>query len=136
MQLDQLGHQLDLVARVAEGLHPRTRHPCTDHLVVVEGHPSVDERTCPRLADVVEERGEAEQPIGRRLVHHREGVGEHVLVPVDRVLFERETGQLGEELAGQPGPTTNQRPTEGTATTMILSSSSRIRSAETIERRP
>ena len=49
-------------------------HPRPHHLVVVEGHPAVDEGPGPRLADVVEQGGQAQQPVRRRLVHHGQGV--------------------------------------------------------------
>ena len=103
MEVDQLGHHVHVVVRVPQGLHPVAGHPGPDHLVVVEGDPAVDEGPGPRLADVVEEGGQSEQPVGAGLVHHGQGVGQHVLVPVDRILLEGEPGQLGEELVGQAG---------------------------------
>ena len=74
-----------------------------DDLVVVEAHAAVGDGARARLADVVEQRGQAQQPVRRRLVHDCEGVRQDVLVPVDRILLERETRQLGQELAGQAG---------------------------------
>ena len=69
----------------------------------------------PRLADVVEERGEAEQPVRRGLVDHRQGVGEHVLVPVDRVLLEgeRRAARGGTRRPGRSRPRTTARSTGG-----------------------
>ena len=40
---------------------------------------------------------------GAGLVHHGQGVGQDVLVPVDRVLLEGQGRQLGQELVGQAG---------------------------------
>ena len=66
----------------------------------------------PRLADVVEQRRQPRQaevvrgrPLGRRgdVLHDRDRVRQHVLVPVDRVVFEPHRRQLGKELVGEPG---------------------------------
>ena len=74
-----------------------------DHLMVMEGHSPVADRTRLGLADVVEEGGEAQEPVRSGLVDHRQGVGEHVFVSVDWVLFEGEAGQFGQEVSGQAG---------------------------------
>ena len=103
VQLDQPHHGVDVGGRVAQRLHARPRHARADHLVVVEAHAAVGDGARARLADVVEERGQAEQPVLRGLVDDGQGVGQHVLVPVDRVLLERQARQLGQELVGQAG---------------------------------
>ena len=104
VEVDQLHHRLEVVVGVLERCHPLAGHPGAHHLVMVEGDPPVDERPGPGLADIVEEGGQPQQTVGAGLVHHRQGVGQHILVPVDRVLFEGQPGKLGEELVGQPGP--------------------------------
>ena len=99
---------------IAQRGHPLAGHPGADDLVVVEGHAASAEGAGLRLADVVEEGGQAQQPVGLGLVHHGQGVGEHVLVPVDRVLLERQAGQLGQEIVGQARSRPRTRaPTEG-----------------------
>ena len=97
-----------------------------------------------RLADVVEQRREARAPeVERRASRVRadvlddgEGVGQHVLVAMDRVLLQPHRRQLGQELVGEAGVdagTTARRP-DGRRS-ISLSSSSRIRSADTISSR-
>ena len=54
---------------------------------------------------------------------------------VDRVLLEAQAGELGEEPWARPVSTRNQRPADGSSTTMSLSSSRRMRSGATISRR-
>ena len=51
------------------------------------------------LADVVEERREAQGPVRAGLLDDGDGVGKDVLVPLDRVLLEGERRKLGKELA-------------------------------------
>ena len=73
---------------------------------------------------------------GDGLGHHRDGVGQHVLVAVDRVLLHPHGRELGEEQVGDarcPRGTTG--PGLGSSTTSSLQSSSRMRSADTISRR-
>ena len=104
MQFDQPAHLFDVVGRVTQGAHAVARHPGAHELVMVEAdRPSRPERAGLGLADVVEERGKANYPAGAGPLHDGDGVGEHVLVAVDRVLFESEGGQLREELLGEPG---------------------------------
>ena len=90
-----------------------------DELVVVEGDAAaVLEATGRRLADVVEQRGEAQhevgaghglsRPVGRalevdRLLEDDERVLVDVLVPVVLVDLEAQRRQLGQEDVGQPG---------------------------------
>ena len=68
----------------------------------MEMDPAGTDRPGPRLADVVEQGGEPENLVGTRLLDHGDGVGEDVLVPLDRVLLERKRRQLREELRRQP----------------------------------
>ena len=94
-------HGVDVVVAVAQRLHPLAGHSGPDRIVVVEGDAlALLVPTGPRLADVVEQRRQTcapeieGGPVGtlfcRRpnVLHHCQGVGEHVLVLVDRVLFE------------------------------------------------
>ena len=53
------------------------------------------------LAYVVEQGSQANHQVVGRLGHDRDGVGEHVLVPVDRVLFHLQVGQFRHDL-GHP----------------------------------
>jgi hypothetical protein len=51
----------------------------------------------------MEQRREADPQLRPGLGHHGDGVAEHVLVAVDRVLFQPQGGQLGNELVGLAG---------------------------------
>lgn len=62
---------------------------------------AVGELACLRLADVVEQRGEPGDAIRRALRHHRDGVGEHVLVAMQWILLQPESGELREEHVGE-----------------------------------
>ncbi len=65
MQLDELGHIVDHGFGVAQLAEPLAAHGRSDDLVVVEGHGSgtrVAPR--PRLADVVQQRGQPGDQIG------------------------------------------------------------------------
>ena len=102
--------------------------------MMVEGdHPAGSEGAGLGLADVVEQRGQAQHPIGAGLVDHRQRVGQDVLVAVDRVLFEGQPRQLGKELGRQAGADHEPEGHRGNRTMTNLSSSSWIRSAETID---
>ncbi len=101
VQLDELGHDRNVVLGVAQRRQAVAGHAGAHHLVVVERHPARAEGARAGLADVVEQRGQAQEPVRARLVHHGQGVGEDVLVAVDGVLLEGKAGQLGEELAGK-----------------------------------
>ena len=103
MQVDELAHRLDVVVGVLQGPHAVAGHAGADHLVVVEAHAGVADRAGLGLADVVQQRGEAHDALGPGLGHDRDGVGQHVLVAVDRVLLEAHGRQLGQELVDQPG---------------------------------
>ena len=121
---------------VPQGREAVAGHAGAHHLVVVEGDPARTEGPGPGLADVVEQGGQAQQPVGARLVDHGQGVGQHVLVAVDGVLLEGEAraARAGTR-AARPVSTMNHSPGEGLSTTTSLSSSSRMRSAETIASR-
>jgi hypothetical protein len=83
----------------------------------------------------VEQRGQPDDALGPRLLHHRDGVGEDVLVAVDRVLLEGEGGQLRQELLGQAGVDEEPQARARGGTTTSLSSSMRMRSGDTISSR-
>ncbi len=102
MELHQPPDLVDVLGRVAQGPHAVPGHAGADHLMVVEAHRAAGaERTRLGLADVVEERGQAHDPVGPCLLHHGDGVGQDVLVAMDGVLLEGQGGQFGEELLGQ-----------------------------------
>ena len=63
VQLDQAHHGVDVGRRVVQRLHARARHARADHFVVMERHAAVGDGARARLADVVEERREAQQPV-------------------------------------------------------------------------
>ena len=64
------------------------RHARAHHLVVMEGDATRRKPARARLADVVEQRGEPHLELGLGLLHHRDGVREHVLVTMDGILLE------------------------------------------------
>lgn len=90
-ELCDIGHELIVEAQLA---HPPLGHLGADRLVVTERHAPVLERAGPRLADVMEQRAQAQPEIRSGLGDHRDGVGEDVLVTVDRVLFEPQRRKL------------------------------------------
>ena len=92
VQVHELHDVVDDVVRVLQRPQPLLGHARADHLVVVEAHAAVGERPGLRLADVVEQRGEAHDQLGPRVAHDRDRVREHVLVRVDRVLLEPHRG--------------------------------------------
>ena len=69
--------------------------------MVVERNPVGTEGARPGLTDVVEESRQSDDLVEADLVDNRDRVGEDVLVPVHRVLLQRERRQLGQELLGQ-----------------------------------
>ena len=103
VQVHELHDGVDDVVRVLQRPHPLLGHARADHLVVVEAHAAAGERAGLGLADVVEQRGQAHEQLGPRVAHHRDGVREHVLVRVDRVLLEPHLVELGQELVGEAG---------------------------------
>ena len=102
MQLYQPRDVVDELSRIAELLHALSRHLRPDDVVVVEVDPAWADRTGGGLADVVEERREAQGPVRAGLLDYGDGVGKDVLVALDRVLLEGERGKLGNELLGEP----------------------------------
>ena len=56
------------------------------------------DRACQRLADVVEEGGQAKNLVRARLFDDGDRMGEDVLVPLNRVLLESQGRKLGKEL--------------------------------------
>ena len=114
VQLDELGHRVDVVVGEAQCLHPLAGQLGADHVVVVERHGAVAEELAgPRLADVVHQRGEpghevraaAGQPVLEvdRLLEHGQGVLVDVLVPVVLVALQREGRQLGQHQRREAG---------------------------------
>ena len=82
----------------------------------------------------MEEGGEPQDQFGSRLVDHRQGVREDVLVLMDRVLLHRQGRKLGKEVVRQARLARLPRgraPGQGATTSLEISS--RIRSAEMIE---
>ena len=55
--------------------------------------------------------------VGRGVLDDGDGVREHVLVPVDRVLLERSAGSSGRNSAASPVSTRNHRPAAGASST-------------------
>ena len=92
VQLHQTHHHLYVVVGIAQRHQPFVSHAGADHLVVVEGDPGGAEVPCAGLADVVQQGGQPQEPVRARLVHHRQRVGEDVLVTVDGVLLEGQAG--------------------------------------------
>ena len=104
MELDEAHDVVELVVRVAQRDHPLAGHARPDHLVVVEHHLALGaERARLGLAHVVEERGQPEDLVGGRVLDDGDRVRQHVLVAMDRVLLQRQSRQLGQELVGQSG---------------------------------
>ena len=75
----------------------------SDGLVVVKGDPTGLEPSGARLSDVVEQGGQSNHQATRGLRGHDNGVGQNVLVTMNRVLLEPQGRQLGEMLVGPPG---------------------------------
>ena len=67
------------------------------------------------LAHVMEQGGQPEQSVGPGLVHHGQGVGQDVLVLVNRVLLEGQAGvgkmdcDAGRDELGHAGPRHGKR---------------------------
>ncbi len=116
VQLGQPGHGRDRRLVEPQLLQPLGDELRADHLVVVEAHAAARlEPARPRLADVVQQRGQPEHQVRTghravraglerdRLVQHRQRVLVDVLVPVVLVDLEAQRGQLGQHVVGQPG---------------------------------
>ncbi len=104
VELNEANDIGDLVVGELERPHPGLGHLCPDEVVVTEAHRTVDVGTGLRLAHVVEERSETEDVVSVvGLVDDRQGVGEDVLVAMDRILLQLQTRQLWEEVLGEAG---------------------------------
>ena len=111
-------------------------HPRADDLVVVEAHAVGADRARLRACRCRGRAPRGEQPVRRGLVDDRQRVREDVLVPMDRVLLERQRVELGQELGRRAGPHDEpQRDRRHGDHHDAVSSSSRMRSAETISSR-
>ncbi len=86
MEKHQLLNVLHEVLRIAKRSKAVPGHPGTHHLVVMEADAALPEFPGVRLADVVEQGGQAQPEAGRRLLCDCHRVSKHVLVTVDRVL--------------------------------------------------
>ena len=108
VQVHELADLRDRVGWVPQRPEARLGHLGPHHLMVVERHALGGELPGPRLADVVQEGGEAQHQVrtlrlqGDGVVEDGERVGEDVLVPVDGVLLQPQQRQLGDELGRQP----------------------------------
>ena len=94
MQEHQLGDVFHQLVGIPQREQSLTRHPRSDNLVMVEAHTLRPETARARLADVVQERGEPQPQARRRVGDDRDGVSQHVLVVVDRILLELHRVQL------------------------------------------
>ena len=124
VQGDELGDGLDVGVGVPQRLHALARHPRPDHVVVVERGPlALLEAARARLADVVEQRGEAGDAqvvraggVRCRRAHvldDGDRVAEDVLVAVDRIVLEAQRRQLRQEVLGEPGVDEEPQPGGG-----------------------
>jgi len=113
VQLHQPGHVLDDVLGEPQRGQPTPGHLRAFHLVVVERDASVgQQRPRPRLADVMQQRGQPDGQVAVQAVprlqldglpQHGEAVLIDVLVPVVLVGFHPQLGHLGQDLAGDVG---------------------------------
>ena len=99
-EADELGDVLDDPGVVTKLTQASLGNLGANGFVVSERDTTMFERAGVGLADVVEQRSEPECEIGTCLGGHRDRVGEHIFVAVDRVLFEFEGGQLGNHEVG------------------------------------
>ena len=102
-QPHQLAHVVHHLLGVAQLGEPLAGHASSHRLVVVEGDRSPLIGAGAGLAHVVEQRGQPEGEVSSGLGHHRDGVGQHVFVAVDRILLQAERGQFGNDLVGEAG---------------------------------
>ena len=102
MEPHELLYVVNDLGRIAQLLHSLAGHPRPDDVVVMKMDPAGTDRTRQGLADVVEERSQAQSPLRTCLLDDGDRMRENVLVPLDRVLLEGERRQLGQELLGQP----------------------------------
>ena len=113
VQLDELGHLVDEVVAVAERTHALAYELGADDVVVVErDRATLDEAPSLGLADVVQQRREPDDEVGRaleatlerdRLLQHGQRVLVDVLVAMVLVALEDQRRQLGQHLRRQPG---------------------------------
>ena len=96
-ETDQLGNLVGHRLVVAERRHALARHPTTDDLVMTKGHATVLETSGLGLGDVVEQRGQANDEVGRGLGDDGDRVRQDVLVTMDRILLHPQRRQLGYE---------------------------------------
>ena len=138
VHLDQLADVVDHVVGVAQLAHALVGHARADHLVVVELHAVGGDLAGRRLADVVQQRREAQRQVGlgrarppRRCGAARPCAGARGPVRA------ASAGELGQEPRRRaPVSTSSSKPVpRARRATSSLSSSSRIRSAETISSR-
>ena len=111
VQLDELGHLVDQVVAVAECAHPLAYELGADDVVMVErDRAALDEPSGLGLADVVQQRGQADDEIGRtletafesdRLLEHGQRVLVDVLVAMVLIALEDQRRQLGQHLRWQ-----------------------------------
>ena len=101
MEVHELGDVFHHLRGEPQCRHALARQPRPHDFVVVERRAATLERTRLRLPDVVQQRGEADQELRPRLLHHRDRVREHVFVVVHRILLELHRVELREELVGQ-----------------------------------
>ena len=136
VQLDQLGDHLDVVVRVAQGLHPVAGHAGPDHLVVVERHAAVGRRTrvlgLPTSWNRAASRSSRSGPV----------LSTTAMVWASTSLWRwigscsrARPGSSGRNSSASPVSTRNHSAADGTGDHQSLSSSSRIRSADTIASR-
>ena len=115
VQLDERRDVVDHVVGEPQLLHALAGHASADDLVVVERHPPIGlEPPGARLADVMEQGGQAQHRIGsarrlvglledHRLLEDREGVLVHVLVVVVLVLLQPEQRELRQDVLREAG---------------------------------
>ena len=148
MELDQARDVLDGLLVEAQRPQALGRHPGTDVVVPVEGDGAVgQEASGGGLADVVEDRGQAQDQIGTGdgpvgpglqvdgLVEDGQGVLVDILVALVLVHGLAQGAQLGQDDVGTPVWTSSSSPRRGQGLMSRRSSSARTRSAETISRR-
>ena len=101
VEVNQAGHGFDIVLRVAQRFEPGLGHPRSDHFVMVERDACGPEVARVGLANIVKQGGQPRYPVGGALGNHGQGVGQHVLVVVNRILRHCQRRQFGKENIGQ-----------------------------------
>ena len=136
MQLHEPVHVLHDPVRIPELTQAVLRHARADDLVMMECHAVGGDAPGGRLADVVQEPGQAEHGVGLEPLDRGERVAQHVLVSVDGVLLEAQGRHLRDEPVRQARLDEQGQPRAEGSPTSSLSSSSRIRSGETMQTLP